>query len=231
MFIQLSHGHAPTPTLIYRTGSLLLHSSTYWIILLHAHTSSHPSRFEAWKFTSWCQYEHQGCIFWPGYADRESGREEKDHMWNAQLYCPWGLFRHCKWPQFWSRHLVVCCLRFSSKRTIMPLFHQGLGKTYRYHLLFVHQQPRYLRAPVLQMIWRVKTGSMLELYVRRKRMCWLPQVCHCLFVNEECHKLHSAISPPILRRFPRSQSEHKALKKTFRSIPVTSRSDQYWPRY
>jgi len=46
-----------------------------------------------------------------------------------------------------------------------------------------------------------------------------------------CHKLHSAISPPILRRFPRSQSELKALKKTFRSIPVTSRSDQYWPRY
>ena len=46
-----------------------------------------------------------------------------------------------------------------------------------------------------------------------------------------CHKLHSAISSPILRRFPRSQSELKALKKTFRSIPVTSRSDQYWPRY
>ena len=46
-----------------------------------------------------------------------------------------------------------------------------------------------------------------------------------------CHKLHSAISSPILRRFPRSQGELKALKKTFRSIPVTSRSDQYWPRY
>jgi len=46
-----------------------------------------------------------------------------------------------------------------------------------------------------------------------------------------CHKLHSAISSPILRRFPRSQSELKALKNTFRSIPVTSRSDQYWPRY
>ena len=47
----------------------------------------------------------------------------------------------------------------------------------------------------------------------------------------ECHKLHSAISSPILRRFPRSQSELKALQKTFRSIPVTSRSNQYWPRY
>jgi len=46
-----------------------------------------------------------------------------------------------------------------------------------------------------------------------------------------CHKLHSAISSPILRRFPRSQSELKALQKTFRSITVTSRSDQYWPRY
>jgi len=41
-----------------------------------------------------------------------------------------------------------------------------------------------------------------------------------------CHKLHLAISPPILQRFPRSQSQLKALKKTFRSIPVTSQSDQ-----
>ena len=46
-----------------------------------------------------------------------------------------------------------------------------------------------------------------------------------------CHKLHSVISPPILRRFPQSQSQLKALKKTFRSMPVTSRGDQYWPRY
>ena len=46
-----------------------------------------------------------------------------------------------------------------------------------------------------------------------------------------CHKLHSAISPSILHLFPRSQSELKALQKTFRSIAVTSRSDQYWPRY
>ena len=46
-----------------------------------------------------------------------------------------------------------------------------------------------------------------------------------------CHKLHSVISPPNLRRFPRSQSQLKALKKTFRSMPVTSRGDQYWPRY
>jgi len=41
-----------------------------------------------------------------------------------------------------------------------------------------------------------------------------------------CHKLHSVISPPILQRFPRSQSQLKALKKTFRSMPVTSRGDQ-----
>jgi len=50
-------------------------------------------------------------------------------------------------------------------------------------------------------------------------------------VAAACHKLHSAISSPILQRFPRSQSELKALKKTFRSVPVTSQSNQYWPRY
>ena len=31
-------------------------------------------------------------------------------------------------------------------------------------------------------------------------------------VDSLCHKLHSVISPPILRRFPRSQSQLKALK-------------------
>jgi len=41
-----------------------------------------------------------------------------------------------------------------------------------------------------------------------------------------CHKLHSAISPPILHRFSRSQWLWKALEKTFRSVPVTSRGDQ-----
>ena len=41
-----------------------------------------------------------------------------------------------------------------------------------------------------------------------------------------CHKLHSVISPSILRRFPRSQNQLKALKKTFRSMPVMSRGDQ-----
>jgi len=41
-----------------------------------------------------------------------------------------------------------------------------------------------------------------------------------------CHKLHSVISPPILRRFPRSQSQLKALKKTFQSMPVMSRGNQ-----
>jgi len=41
-----------------------------------------------------------------------------------------------------------------------------------------------------------------------------------------CHKLHSVISPPIIRLFPRSQSQLKALKKTFQSIPVTSRGNQ-----
>jgi len=41
-----------------------------------------------------------------------------------------------------------------------------------------------------------------------------------------CHKLHLVISLPVLRRFPRSQNQLKALKKTFRLIPVTSQSDQ-----
>jgi len=45
-------------------------------------------------------------------------------------------------------------------------------------------------------------------------------------IDPKCHKLHSVISPPFLRRFPRSQSQLKALKKTFRSMPVTSRGDQ-----
>jgi len=41
-----------------------------------------------------------------------------------------------------------------------------------------------------------------------------------------CHKLHSAISLSILHRFSRSQWLWKALEKTFRSVPVTSRGDQ-----
>ena len=41
-----------------------------------------------------------------------------------------------------------------------------------------------------------------------------------------CHKLHLAISPSILHRFSRSQWLRKALEKTFRSVPVTSRGDQ-----
>jgi len=43
-----------------------------------------------------------------------------------------------------------------------------------------------------------------------------------LTLLEHCHKLHSVISSPILRRFPRSQSQLKALKKTFQLMPVTS---------
>ena len=48
-----------------------------------------------------------------------------------------------------------------------------------------------------------------------------------IFAKEDfCHKLHSAISPSILHRFSRSQWLRKALEKTFRSVPVTSRGDQ-----
>jgi len=39
------------------------------------------------------------------------------------------------------------------------------------------------------------------------------QLSHYLYF---CHKLHLVISPPFLRQFPQSQSQLKALKKTFR---------------
>jgi len=48
----------------------------------------------------------------------------------------------------------------------------------------------------------------------------------CGWVVYICHKLHLAISPSILHRFSRSQWLRKALEKTFRSVPVTSRGDQ-----
>ena len=41
-------------------------------------------------------------------------------------------------------------------------------------------------------------------------------------IRYNCHKLHLVISPPNLRRFLQSQNQLKALKKTFRSMPVTS---------
>ena len=46
-----------------------------------------------------------------------------------------------------------------------------------------------------------------------------------------CYKLHSAITPRILARFPRSKMRRKALKKTFRTMPKTCQSDQYSSRY
>ena len=50
-------------------------------------------------------------------------------------------------------------------------------------------------------------------------------------IFNNCHKLHSAISPPIIWRFSQSQWLWKALEKTFWLIPVTPQSDQYWLRY
>ena len=47
-----------------------------------------------------------------------------------------------------------------------------------------------------------------------------------VWLYKPCHKLHLAISPSILHRFSRSQWLRKALGKTFRSVPVTSRGDQ-----
>ena len=54
----------------------------------------------------------------------------------------------------------------------------------------------------------------------------LVNISNLLCRDIPCHKLHSAISPPILQRFSRSQWLRKALEKTFQSIPVTPRSDQ-----
>jgi len=46
-----------------------------------------------------------------------------------------------------------------------------------------------------------------------------------------CHKLHLAITPRILARFPRSKMRRKALMKTFQTMPKTCQSDQYSSRY
>ena len=58
------------------------------------------------------------------------------------------------------------------------------------------------------------------LFLQLQARCLNPlQFQHSLFLFPSnfalCHKLHSVISPPILQRFPWSQSQLKALKKTF----------------
>ena len=50
-------------------------------------------------------------------------------------------------------------------------------------------------------------------------------------MDDMCHKLHLAITPRILARFPWSKMRRKALKKTFRTMPKTCQSDQYSSRY
>ena len=58
------------------------------------------------------------------------------------------------------------------------------------------------------------------------------ELAHCMMLVNLlrilgcCHKLHLAISPSILHLFSWSQWLRKALEKTFRSVPVTSRGDQ-----
>ena len=52
-----------------------------------------------------------------------------------------------------------------------------------------------------------------------------------LITNSTCHKLHSAITPRILARFPRSRMRLKALMKTFQTMPKMCQSDQYSSRY
>jgi len=59
----------------------------------------------------------------------------------------------------------------------------------------------------------------------------LPDLWHAFHNFYNYHKLHLAISPPILQQFPWSQWLRKALEKTFQLIPVMSRSNQYWLRY
>jgi len=54
---------------------------------------------------------------------------------------------------------------------------------------------------------------------------------HSSSMLTSCHKLHSAITPRILARFPRSKMRRKALKKTFRTMPKMCQSDQYSSRY
>ena len=49
--------------------------------------------------------------------------------------------------------------------------------------------------------------------------------------QRKCHKLHLAITPRILARFPRSKMRLKALKKTFRTMPKTCQSNWYSSRY
>ena len=71
---------------------------------------------------------------------------------------------------------------------------------------------------------------MIEAFMAAYVICNLRLNRHCVVIRI-CHKLHLAISPPILQWFSQSQQLWKALEKTFRSIPVTPRSDQYWPRY
>ena len=56
--------------------------------------------------------------------------------------------------------------------------------------------------------------------------CLARQLLIILILYHGCHKLHLAISPSILHQFSQSQWLRKALKKTFRSLPVTSRGNQ-----
>jgi len=65
-----------------------------------------------------------------------------------------------------------------------------------------------------------KTNQELEQYLR-------------MFIDhrQECHKLHLAITPRILARFPRSKMRRKALMKTFQTMQKTCQSNQYSLRY
>jgi len=111
--------------------------------------------------------------------------------------------------------------------TMEKMLAKGLTRLFRNNVWKLH---RLLESIILDRGPQFAVGLMWELNrilgIKSKLLtAFYPQT------DEQCHKLHLVISPPILRRFPRSQSKLKALKKTFRSMPVTSRGDQYWPRY
>ena len=106
--------------------------------------------------------------------------------------------------------------------TMEKMLAKGLARLFRNNVWKLH---RLLESIILDRGPQFAVGLMWELNrilgIKSKLlMAFYPQT------DGQCHKLHLVISPPILRLFPRSQNQLKALKKTFRSMPVTSRGNQ-----
>ena len=106
--------------------------------------------------------------------------------------------------------------------TMEKMLAKGLARLFRNNVWKLH---RLLESIILDRGPQFAVGLMWELNrilgIKSKLlMAFYPQT------DRQCYKLHLVISPPILRLFPRSQNQLKALKKTFRSMPVTSRGNQ-----